>query len=85
MTTNADSCARINKQGMLAKFSVMSPERVAKISIRQLFKKDSMIMLNWANGIQWLLMKLIPIWLRLPLITKVIEREVNMNRTMAKA
>jgi uncharacterized protein len=86
MTTNADTCARINRQGILARFSVMSPERVAKISIRQLFKKDSMIMLNWANGIQWLLMKLIPIWLRLPLLTKVIEREVNMNRrTMAKA
>lgn len=85
MTTNADSCARINRQGVLAKFSAMSPEQVAKISIRQLFRKDSLIMLNWANGIQWLLIKIIPIWLRLPLITKVIEREVNNNSTMAKA
>ena len=85
MKTNSDSTARINQQGLIARLALMSPEKVAKVSIRQLLKKDSMIMLNWINGIQWLLIKLIPIWLRLPFITKVIEREVNMNRKMAKA
>lgn len=85
MKTNADTSARIMKQGALAQLGLLSPEQVARISIRKLFNKDSMIMLNWANGIQWLLMKLIPIWLRLPLLTKVIEREVNMNAKMIKA
>ena len=84
MKTNADTSARIDKQGFLAQMGLLSPERVAQISIRQLFKKDSMIMLNWVNGVHWLLMKLIPIWLRLPLLTKVIEREVNVNNEMVK-
>jgi short-subunit dehydrogenase len=84
MKTNTDTSARIDKQGFLAQMGLLSPERVAQISIRQLFKKDAMIMLNWVNGVHWLLMKLIPIWLRLPLLTKVIEREVNVSNEVVK-
>lgn len=85
MKTNSDSTARIRQQGLLARMALMSPEKVARVSIRQLFRRDSMIMLNWINGLQWLLIQLIPIWLRLPLLTKVIEREINMHSKVAKA
>ncbi len=37
-------------------------------------------MLGWGNGISWLLMKVLPIWVRLPLLTKAIEREIKMER-----
>ncbi|KAA3623260.1 MAG: SDR family NAD(P)-dependent oxidoreductase, partial [Bacteroidetes bacterium] len=50
METNPEVTRRIQKQGFLARMSLMTPERVAQVSIRQLFKKDSMIMLNRANG-----------------------------------
>lgn len=84
MRTNQDVSARIDRQGWLAKVGLLSPERVAEISIRQLFKKDTLIMLGLGNGFNWLLMKIIPIWLRLPLLTKAIEREIKMEKRLQK-
>lgn len=80
MKTNHDATARINRQGLFGRLGLLSPEKVAAISIRQLFKRDTMIMLGWGNGISWLLMKILPIWVRLPLLTKAIEREIKMER-----
>jgi len=77
MKTNSEISKRIEKQGFLARYCTQSPEQVAEISIRQLFKKDTLIMLNMVNGLNWLLMKLIPIWIRLPLMTKIIKRELS--------
>jgi len=84
MKTNRDVTDRINRQGWLAKLGLLSPERVASISIRQLLKRDTMIMLGWGNGISWLLMKTIPIWVRLPLLTKAIEREIKTTSHLQK-
>ncbi|HRE66356.1 MAG TPA: SDR family NAD(P)-dependent oxidoreductase [Cyclobacteriaceae bacterium] len=80
MKTNHDATTRINRQGLFGRLGLLSPEKVAAISIRQLFKRDTMIMLGWGNGISWLLMKVLPIWVRLPLLTKAIEREIKMER-----
>lgn len=84
MKTNHDITQRINRQGWLGKLGLLSPEKVAAISIRQLLKHDTMIMLGWGNGFSWLLMKTIPIWLRLPLLTKAIEREINTTTQLRK-
>jgi len=77
MKTNREISARIEKQGILGKIGLLSPEKVAEISIRQLFKRDTLIMLNSVNGFNWLLMKIIPIGIRLPLLSRAIEREIK--------
>jgi uncharacterized protein len=82
MKTNKDVTERINRQGWMGKLGLLTPEEVAAISIRQLFKRDTVIMLNFSNGINWLLMKVIPIWVRLPLLTKAIEREIKTERAV---
>ena len=79
MKTNADVTQRINRQGILGRLGLLSPEKVAEISVRRLFKKDSMIMLNLTNGISWLLMKIVPVWIRLPILTKAVKRELNLG------
>ena len=79
MKTNPDVTRRINHQGIFGRMGLLSPEKVAEISVRRLFKKDSMIMLNLANGINWLLMKIVPIWIRLPILTKAVKRELNVG------
>lgn len=79
MKTNENVTKRINDQGFFGKLGLISPEKVAKISIRQLFKRDTMIMLNYTNGLNWLLMKLVPIYIRLPLLTRTIKREINLQ------
>lgn len=84
MKTNKDASARIDRQGWMGKMGLMSPEKVAEISIRQLLRKDTMIMLSLGNGINWLLMKVVPIWLRLPLLTKAIEREIRSEKCLQK-
>ncbi|MCE7056429.1 SDR family NAD(P)-dependent oxidoreductase [Algoriphagus sp. AGSA1] len=75
MKTNSDVTARINRQGFLGRLGLMSPEKVAEISVKQLFKRDTLIMLR-TNGLSWLLLKFIPIWIRLPLFSKAVRREI---------
>ncbi|SEL26347.1 SDR family NAD(P)-dependent oxidoreductase [Parapedobacter koreensis] len=77
MMTNADSSARLQQQGFFATMGLLSPEEVAGISIRQLFKRDSLIMLNWVNRLTWMVMKFLPVYIRLPLLTNAIRKEIN--------
>ena len=73
MRTNPEITARIDKQGFLGKLGLLSPEKVAEISVRQLFKRDTLIMLN---GFNWLVLKVLPIWIRLPLLSRAVRREL---------
>ncbi|NIF04860.1 SDR family NAD(P)-dependent oxidoreductase [Chryseobacterium sp. Tr-659] len=74
MKTNTDVCKRIEKQGFLGRMTLLNPDKVASYSIHQLFKKDSVIMVN---PLSWLLMKILPIWIKLPLMTQAIKREIE--------
>lgn len=74
MKTNADVCKRIEKQGFWGKMTLLNPDKVASRCIQQLFKKDSVIMVN---PISWLMMKIVPIWIKLPLMTQAIKREIE--------
>lgn len=74
MKTNIDVCKRIEKQGILGKLTLLDPNKVAAYCIRQLFKKDSVIMVN---PISWLIMKVLPIWIKLPLMTSAIKKEIE--------
>lgn len=83
MKTNRDVTTRIEKQGLFGKMGLLSPEKAAEISVRQLFKRDTMIMLGWANGINWVFLRFVPIWLRLPLLTRAIRREIEQKEQRA--
>lgn len=74
MKTNIDVCKRIEKQGILGKLTLLDPNKVAHYCINQLFKKDSVIMVN---PISWLVMKVLPIWIKLPLMTNAIKKEIE--------
>lgn len=77
MMTNADTSARLQKQGVFATTGLLPPEKVAEIAIRQLFKRDTLIMLNWFNRLTWMVMKFLPVYVRLPLLTNAIKKEIN--------
>lgn len=78
MKTNPDVTERINRQGFFGKVGLLSPEKVAEISIKQLFKRDTLVMLS-GNRLSWLMLKIVPIWLRLPLFSKAVRRELKHN------
>ncbi|MBK1441626.1 SDR family NAD(P)-dependent oxidoreductase [Parapedobacter sp. ISTM3] len=77
MMTNADSASRLQQQGFFATMGLLTPDQVAAISIRRLFKRDSLIMLNWVNKLTWMVMKFLPVYIRLPLLTNAIKKEIN--------
>ncbi|MCF8217367.1 MAG: SDR family NAD(P)-dependent oxidoreductase [Bacteroidales bacterium] len=77
MKTNEDITQRINKQGFFARIGILSAEEVAEISLRKLFKRSKVILLNKTNSFRRILMKIVPIEIRLPLITKITKREIN--------
>jgi len=74
MKTNIDVCKRIEKQGFLGKLTLLDPNKVAKYCVDRLFKRDSVIMVN---PISWLFMKVLPIWIKLPLMTNAIKKEIE--------
>jgi short-subunit dehydrogenase len=85
MKTNEDSTRRIEKQGMLAKMGLLSPEVMAKKTLDKLFRKDTLILIGWINKLNWLLMKTIPVWVRLPLITQIVKREILTSNVKIKS
>jgi len=74
MATNPDTIARINKQGFLGKFSLLQPKKVAKYSIDRLYKRDTVILVN---PVTWLIAAILPIWIKLPMMTNIIKREIQ--------
>ncbi|NLH23438.1 MAG: SDR family NAD(P)-dependent oxidoreductase [Bacteroidales bacterium] len=76
MKTNPEVTRRIEMQGFFSHWGVMSPAKVAAISIRQLLKRDTLIMLSFINGLDWLVLKLVPIYIRLPLLSRAIKKEL---------
>jgi short-subunit dehydrogenase len=79
MRTNADSTSRIERQGILAKAGLISPEQMARKSLTRLFRKDTRILVGWMNQFLWLLTKTIPLRFRTPWITQIIKREIQSS------
>lgn len=76
MKTNEDSARRIDEQGFFARMTSLDPDSVARYCIRQLRRKDTVIMVNHFS---WLLLALLPIWLKLPMLTSKIKRELHVR------
>lgn len=80
MKTNADTAMRIEKQGWRGQVGLIAPEEMAHRSLDRLFRKDSLILVGWMNKMNWLLMKTIPVWVRLPLITNMVRKEILSSK-----
>ena len=78
--TNADVIERIEKQGWKGRLGLVSPERLAYIAIRQLFRRDSLILPGVLNKINWTLMALLPNAWKLPLLSRAVRKEMTQVR-----
>ena len=79
MKTNPDVTDRISRQGIFGKLGLLAPEYVARRSITQLFKRDTLYMPGCMNKINWLLMGIIPPWISMPLMSRVVAREIQVK------
>ncbi|WP_326985079.1 SDR family NAD(P)-dependent oxidoreductase [Chryseobacterium sp. MYb264] len=74
MATNPEVSKRIEQQGILGKLTLLDPDKVARKCIKRVLKRDTVIVVN---PLSWLLLHILPIWIRLPLMTNAIKREVQ--------
>lgn len=74
MATNEEVSRRIRKLGFVGRLTLAEPDKVAGYCIKKLFKKDRVIMVN---PFSWLLMAILPIWIKLPLLTYNIKKEIQ--------
>lgn len=74
MATNKEITSRIENQGVWGKLTLLQPDSVANYSLNRLFKRDTVIMVN---PFTWLLSVLLPIWIKLPIMTQIVKREIN--------
>ena len=77
MRTNSDVIRRIERQGVLARIGgLISPEKTAKIAVRELERKVLFIVPGLMNKLNWIVMRLLPIKLQLFLGYKLSSREL---------
>jgi len=72
MKTNPEITARIEKQGFLGRLTLLKPKKVAEYSIKKMFKGNTFILIN---PISWFISILLPNWIKVPMMTKIIKRE----------
>jgi len=84
MKTNPDVTARIEKQGFFGKIGLLSTEKMAEIAIRQLLRRDNLVIPGFLNKINWLIMQIVPIWLRLIILSKVVSREIKQTPELSQ-
>jgi short-subunit dehydrogenase len=77
MKTNPDVTRRIEKQGFWGRMGLIAPDKMARIAIHHMMKHDALIIPGFPNKINWLLTKIVPIWIRLNFLSKMIRREIN--------
>lgn len=79
MKTNAEVSERIEKQGFMIKKLLVTPKIVAKVSLEKLFSGKTFIIVGMANKINYLLLKIVPTSLIVPLLAKTFKKELTDN------
>ena len=79
MNTNTEVSERINKQSKAAQMSLLPPKKVAEISLKGLFNGKKLILLNGPNQLNYILMHIIPLNIRMYLLGKIMKRELRSN------
>lgn len=80
MKTNAEVTRRIEKHNWLIQTTTLSSRKVAQICIRRLLKRRKLIIPGVINKLSWLVLKVIPLWLRLSIMRTSLKRELRKKR-----
>ncbi|MBN1790991.1 MAG: SDR family NAD(P)-dependent oxidoreductase [Bacteroidales bacterium] len=77
MKTNPDVTKRIERQKLFGKIGLITTQRTAEIAVNNLLKHDSLIIPGFLNKLNWLMIQIVPVWIRLNLLSRVIKRELK--------
>lgn len=74
MPTKKEIISRINRQGWIGRTLSVSPEKVAKICVRKMFRKTRVIVPGKFNSLSFHLIKLLPEYLRGELMSRSVRK-----------
>lgn len=77
MPTNSDVTSRIQMQGRIARYGVLSAEKVAAYAVKGLFAKRAVIIPGMYNKMNWLMLKVIPCMIKIPFVSSIIKKEIS--------
>lgn len=79
MATNKDVSERIAKYNDLIKATILSAEETAEICVRQLLKKDELIIPGIMNKLSYAILKICPVWMRLEILRRSLQKELSIQ------
>lgn len=85
MKTNAEVTRRIEKHGKLIQATTLSSKKVAHICIRQTLKCDEIIIPGFMNKLCWLILKLVPVWLKLKIMRTSLKKELRIQQPIIES
>ena len=85
MKTNQRVTRHIETQGWIGKMGLIPTDRLARLTIRQLYKRDSLIIPGFLNKINWLIIKMVPIWLQLYLGARITRKELEIENPVVSS
>lgn len=85
MRTNAEVTERINKHSKLVQATTVSVKKVAQICIRQMLKKEKIIIPGKMNKLSFIILKIIPVWLRLNIMRNSLQNELKQTHKIIRA
>ena len=79
MRTNKSIMARIESHGLLTKAGVVPTDIVAKVALTKMFKGQRSIIVGRINYLSYLFLSLLPIKIKLPMLTQAMKKEVLIS------
>ncbi len=81
--TNSDVSKRINSQSFYIKLSIMTPEEIAHIAIKKMFRGKSVIIPGFMSRLNAFLIRLLPEGIRIFVGTQIFKRENSKTQNHA--
>ena len=77
MKTNEDVTRRIDCQGVFGRMGLATPDDVARISLKGLFRHKAVVLPGWSNVINRILLFFLPVNIQVRLMSRVVSRELK--------
>ena len=74
MATNEEGSGRLSKHGFLGRLVTLFPDDVARFSVTSMLRRKRVIKVNFWS---WSLMINMPVWIKLPLLTNAVRKEIG--------
>lgn len=82
MKTNPEVTRRIEQHSRFIQATTLPPEKVARICIRETLKGNRLIIPGTMNKLSWLILKLVPVWLRLIIMRNSLQNELGDSKNI---